>query len=119
MRVPVRPVKGKARKETPYDRLAQELSQHYEISRDMLLEYTDDGGTKHSFTVDIAIPKYKMVVEFQGGQDNKNVLAEMKRERIARANGWNICRVTEKEMIGDIDTVFYKVRRDIERTLWK
>jgi hypothetical protein len=119
MRVPVRPVKGKARKETPYDQLSQELSQYYEIVRDMPLEYADDGGTKHSFTADIAIPKYKMIVEFQGGQDNKTVLGEMKRERIARANGWHISRVTEKEMLADIETVFYKVRRDIERTLWK
>jgi very-short-patch-repair endonuclease len=117
MRVPVK-ISHAKKSDTAHDLLASALSQHYEIARDIVLEQATPAGTDQ-FTADVAIPKYKMVVELQAKQDNKGILAEMKRERIARANGWEICRVSEAELQKDIDDVFYKVRRAIERTLWK
>jgi very-short-patch-repair endonuclease len=110
MRTPVNRVKGTPKADTIMDLLSDELSKVYTVARDK--EFSHGGK---SFTADITLPQYKTIVEVQGKQDNKEIMAEMSRDRIARASGWIIVRCQETVIRHDPDTVLYRVAREIER----
>lgn len=116
MRIPVNQLRGKARQreDTPEDKLADELSKTYTVVRQKALEYHDEQGHKQTMIMDIAIPDYKLIIEIQTKQDTKSVIAEIAREKVARINGWTVCRLAEKDAKGE--EAFYRVRREIERT---
>lgn len=107
MRVPVHRIKGKAAAQMPIDILADELSKRYTVVRDRVMDNKGD-----MFVASIALPDKKLVVEIQEKQADKAILAEMSRERITRSLGWRICRLNDRDL-ADIDTVFYKVDREI------
>jgi very-short-patch-repair endonuclease len=109
MRVPVNRIRGKAAAETPEDLLANELSKHHTVLRDKILD------ADNSFIAGIALPDHKLIIEVQEKQDNKAILKEMAREKLARAIGWSIFRPNEKEIQGDMDSVLYKIDREIQR----
>jgi very-short-patch-repair endonuclease len=105
MRTPVNRIKGKPLAETPEDLVAAELSKQYKVKRELTLEH--DGK---SFVAGILLPDQKLIVEISGKGDDKGIMAEMVRERIARGLGWRICRVRDTN-----DDVLYRVDREIRR----
>lgn len=115
MRVPVNRLHGKARarEDTPEDLLVERLSKSYTVVRDKALEYTDEAGKRQTMIMDIAIPSQKLIVEIQKKQDTKSIMGEMAREKVARANGWRVCRLNERD--AKSDDAFYFVKREIER----
>jgi|GEM_PF-5042863 len=115
MRTPVNRLYGKARQreDTPEDFLADKLSKTYTVVRDKTLEYKDANGNKQSTTADIVIPAHKLIVEIQKKQDDKTIIAEMARDRVARECGWRVCRITDREAMSD--DVLYYINREIER----
>jgi very-short-patch-repair endonuclease len=115
MRIPIHPVRGKARQreDTAEDRLSDELSKTYTVLRQKALDYVDESGHKQTMVMDMAIPDRKLIIEIQGKQDNKSIMAEMAREKVARENGWRICRLTEREAMGD--NMLALVKREIDR----
>lgn len=116
MRIPVHQLKGKAprREETPEDLFAALLSKTYNVSRDKAFDYTDAQGKKQTMTMGIVIPKHKMIVEIQQKQDTKGIIAEIARDKVARANGWTICRLSERDARDEEE--FWQVKREIERS---
>jgi len=117
MRVPVHQVHGKVKpkEDTVEDILAIALAKHYKVLRQKAFDYVDGAGQKQVLIVDITLPEQSLMVEVQKKQDNKSIIAEMAREKVARTNNWIVCRVTENEVRYDIDTALYKVRRELLR----
>jgi hypothetical protein len=118
MRVPVNRIRGKAAVETTEDILADALAKQYPVTRGKTFVY-DEGGHKRELNADIVLAKQGLIIEVQEKQDNKAIMAEMARERIARANGFSISRFSEKEVRGDIDNVLHKIGREVQRLSWK
>ncbi len=116
MRIPVHQLKGKAprREETPEDLFAALLSKTYDVSREKSFSYTDAQGAKQTMVMDIVIPKHKMIVEIQKKQDTKGIIAEIARDKVARANGWTICRLSERDARNEDE--FWQIKREIERS---
>jgi very-short-patch-repair endonuclease len=110
MRTPVNRIKGKPQAETIEDILSNVLSQHYKVVRQKAIEH--QGQT---FTADIALPEQKIALERQEKQDNKAIMAEMARERIARGAGWSIFRFQEVDVRQDPDLIIYRLRREMQR----
>ena len=116
MRTSTHPLRGRAgqREDTAEDALADQLSKTYTVIRQKALGYVDEAGRKQTMLMDMAIPAHSLLVEIQKRQDSKNILAEMARERVARANGWHVCRLTERE--AKSEDVLYFINREIERS---
>ena len=115
MRVPVHRIRGKPAADTPEDVFAALLATQYTVARNKSFSYVSEAGEKKTLVVDLTLPKHKLMIEVQGKQDTKSMIAEMFRERIARDLGWGVCRFTEKEFLADGSTVLYKIQREIER----
>ena len=116
MRTPVRQLHGKPRQrqETPEDACAALLSKTYAIVRDKAFDYTDDAGRKQTMVMGIAIPKHKLLVEIKQKQDTRGIIGEIARDKVARANGWSICRLSESDARNEDE--FWQVQREIERS---
>jgi len=117
MRIQVHQLRGKpgVHHDTVEDVLCDELAKHYTVIRRKSFIYVDGAGRKQVLVADVVLPKHSLIVEVQKKQDNKGIIAEMAREKVARDHGWGVCRFNEKEIAGDIDNVLYKIQREIER----
>ncbi len=115
MRIPVRQLHSKPRRkeESPEDLCAALLSKTYTIVRDKAFDYTDAQGHRQRMVMDIAIPKHKMLIEIKKKQDTKGIMGEIARDKVARANGWSICRLSESDARNEDE--FWQVKREIER----
>ena len=115
MRIPVNRLHGRARQreDTAEDALADQLSKTYTVLWDKALDFTDERGDTETIVFDLTIPSHLLIIEVQHKQDDKSIMAEMVREKVARANGWRICRLTEKEAAGP--NVLSIIKQTLER----
>jgi very-short-patch-repair endonuclease len=112
MRVPVNRVSGKSkpRQDSPEDAFAEVLAKKYTVVRDK--HFTGNGN---DFTASIALPQHSLIIEIQEKRNDKSIMAEMKREGIARATGWGIVSFPADDVRSDVDNILYKIAREIER----